>query len=322
MYLRLTSHGSPQEEYSGPRGSNRYEIDFKDVYQDGHADEKYEIFCSPLGDGKFYILRCDDHRILFRQTALCGAAEHLRSNACGHMATYQFTATPAEIIGCLGIEVKNCTVELKTVNNEVFRKVIEEGHEPRGSMYRYYSCHPSEQPSKGRSQSSSVQQFKLHNSWVLSDGALQKQIGIVPSSTLQPQDEARPLVFTATHPVPDARDPGSSTAVPLPRPILPKLMPPCQKSTEAQPGRGASSGSGYPCSSRLDRVAEIGCALVSSGRQSDAGVISDNSLRRYRMSSASRDGYSQPTHESPNRWILPPIAGHASYEGHGWPSGS
>src|ERR1700709_1412728 len=52
-------------------------IDFQDVFQSGRADHKHTIVEFPKDADKWYILRCDVHKMHFGQSPILGAAKHL-----------------------------------------------------------------------------------------------------------------------------------------------------------------------------------------------------------------------------------------------------
>ncbi|KAJ4188250.1 hypothetical protein NW759_016841 [Fusarium solani] len=57
-------------------------VAFDQIFQNGKAPVKHVIIQYPLNYGPWFILRCDEHDINFRNQL--GAAAHLRSNKHGH----------------------------------------------------------------------------------------------------------------------------------------------------------------------------------------------------------------------------------------------
>ncbi|KAH7129939.1 hypothetical protein B0J13DRAFT_645008 [Dactylonectria estremocensis] len=95
-------------------GASAKSITFEDVYQNGNAAIKHTIVQYPAGDSPWFILRCDDHGLSFKNNPIKGAATHLGSEKHGHMSR-----TPAVAIKHLGIEVLGCNATLARKNNAV-----------------------------------------------------------------------------------------------------------------------------------------------------------------------------------------------------------
>ncbi|KAK3933984.1 hypothetical protein QBC46DRAFT_274718, partial [Diplogelasinospora grovesii] len=100
-------------------------ISFAEVYQNGNAQYKHMIVEHPLYSGDFYILKCDEHGVHFKQNPLAGAAKHLHSSQHGHISKEYATA-----LKFLGYRVVDCDAQLAINNNSVAKKAFAEGYEP------------------------------------------------------------------------------------------------------------------------------------------------------------------------------------------------
>lgn len=118
--LKRARIGSPQS--IAPRT-----ILFKDVYQDGKAEYKHNIV---KYEDVFYILRCDEHGVHFKQNALAAAAKHLHGASHGHQRKEHKLA-----VETLGFHVVDCTEELAALNNAFVRRAFENGYKPLNQLH-------------------------------------------------------------------------------------------------------------------------------------------------------------------------------------------
>ncbi|KAK2056869.1 hypothetical protein LY76DRAFT_517507 [Colletotrichum caudatum] len=102
-------------------------ITFQDVYQDGKAEYKHSIV---KYDDVFYILRCDEHGVHFKQNALAAAAKHLHGASHGHLRKEHKLA-----VETLGFHVVDCTEALAALNNESVRQAFENGYKPLNQLH-------------------------------------------------------------------------------------------------------------------------------------------------------------------------------------------
>ncbi|KZL74393.1 hypothetical protein CI238_04394 [Colletotrichum incanum] len=102
-------------------------ITFKEVYQDGKAEYKHNIV---KYDDVFYILRCDEHGVHFKQNALAAAAKHLHGASHGHQKKEHKLA-----VETIGFHVVDCTEELAALNNECVRQAFENGYKPLNQLH-------------------------------------------------------------------------------------------------------------------------------------------------------------------------------------------
>ncbi|KAK1579921.1 uncharacterized protein LY79DRAFT_521798 [Colletotrichum navitas] len=102
-------------------------ITFKEVYQDGKAEYKHNIV---KYDDVFYILRCDEHGVHFKQNALAAAAKHLHGASHGHQRKEHKLA-----VETLGFHVVDCTEELAALNNECVRRAFQNGYKPLNQLH-------------------------------------------------------------------------------------------------------------------------------------------------------------------------------------------
>ncbi|KAK2017465.1 hypothetical protein LZ32DRAFT_625738 [Colletotrichum eremochloae] len=111
----------------GPRSIAPRTITFQEVYQDGKAEYKHSIV---KYDEVFYILRCDEHGVHFKQNALAAAAKHLHGASHGHLRKEHKLA-----VETIGFHVVDCTDELATLNNECVRQAFENGYKPLNQLH-------------------------------------------------------------------------------------------------------------------------------------------------------------------------------------------
>jgi hypothetical protein len=97
-------------------------ISFAEVFGDGNAKHKHFIVEYPPHGGKFYILKCDQHGVHFNANPLAGAAKHLHSAQHGNMSKER-----AQAVDLLGYLVHDCTADLANMNNDLFKKVLDDG---------------------------------------------------------------------------------------------------------------------------------------------------------------------------------------------------
>ncbi|RBR11718.1 hypothetical protein FVER53590_13031 [Fusarium verticillioides] len=90
-------------------------IEFDQVYQNGHAEPKYNIV---KHEEFWYILECKKHRLHFNNHPIRGAVKHLRGKKHN-----QTSVNYEEAIRTLGTRVLNCTEEKVAENNEVARRL-------------------------------------------------------------------------------------------------------------------------------------------------------------------------------------------------------
>jgi len=113
---------SKQSSPGRQRKANPRTISFDEVYSNGNAQYKHFIVEYPPHSSKFYILKCDQHGVHFNANPLAGAAKHLHSAQHGNMSKER-----AQAVDILGHMVWDCDAQLATKNNELFRKVLEDG---------------------------------------------------------------------------------------------------------------------------------------------------------------------------------------------------
>ncbi|OHW99809.1 hypothetical protein CSPAE12_01479 [Colletotrichum incanum] len=102
-------------------------ITFKEVYQNGKAEYKHNIV---KYDDVFYILRCDEHGVHFKQNALAAAAKHLHGASHGHQKKEHKLA-----VKTIRFHVVDCTEELAALNNECVRQAFENGYKPLNQLH-------------------------------------------------------------------------------------------------------------------------------------------------------------------------------------------
>ncbi|TDZ14086.1 hypothetical protein Cob_v013000 [Colletotrichum orbiculare MAFF 240422] len=102
-------------------------IKFQDVYQDGKAEFKHTIV---KYEDVFYVLKCDEHGVHFKQNALAAAAKHLHGASHGHLKKEHRLAVQK-----LGFHVVDCTDELAKLNNDVVQKAFENGYKPLNQLH-------------------------------------------------------------------------------------------------------------------------------------------------------------------------------------------
>ncbi|KAK1702435.1 hypothetical protein BDP67DRAFT_265322 [Colletotrichum lupini] len=102
-------------------------ITFAEVYQDGKAEYKHNIV---KFEDVFYILRCDEHGVHFKQNALAAAAKHLHGASHGHQKKEHKLA-----VETIGFHVVDCTEELAAMNNECVRLAFENGYKPLNQLH-------------------------------------------------------------------------------------------------------------------------------------------------------------------------------------------
>ncbi|KAJ0162318.1 hypothetical protein CTA2_4760 [Colletotrichum tanaceti] len=102
-------------------------ITFQEVYQDGKAEFKHNIV---KYDDVFYILRCDEHGVHFKQNALAAAAKHLHGASHGHQKKEHKLA-----VETIGFHVVDCTEELAALNNACVRQAFENGYKPLNQLH-------------------------------------------------------------------------------------------------------------------------------------------------------------------------------------------
>ncbi|KAM6506780.1 hypothetical protein FALCPG4_018609 [Fusarium falciforme] len=112
------------------RSLARRSISFDQVFQNGNAATKHVIIQYPLNDGDWFILRCDEHDVSFKNQR--GAAAHLRSSK--HGGTWQVSTSM--VIKNFGIEVIDCDATLAGKNNLIALESGQEEAKPRAPKKR------------------------------------------------------------------------------------------------------------------------------------------------------------------------------------------
>ncbi|KAF4469367.1 hypothetical protein FALBO_3734 [Fusarium albosuccineum] len=98
-------------------------IQFDSVFQNGNAPIKHVIVQYPLQHGSWYILRCEEHGLSFKDNPLIGAAAHIRSKK------HSETCSDFErVVTLLGVEVLGCNESLAKKNNIAARKAFKSGY--------------------------------------------------------------------------------------------------------------------------------------------------------------------------------------------------
>jgi hypothetical protein len=104
------------------KNANPKTISFAEVFGDGNAKHKHFIVEYPPHGGKFYILKCEQHGVHFNANPLAGAAKHLHSAQHGNMSKER-----AQAVDLLGYLVHDCTADLANMNNDLFKKALDDG---------------------------------------------------------------------------------------------------------------------------------------------------------------------------------------------------
>ncbi|KAF9880317.1 hypothetical protein CkaCkLH20_02271 [Colletotrichum karsti] len=110
-----------------PQSIAQYTITFNEVYQDGKAEFKHTIV---KFEDIFYILKCDEHGVHFKQNALPAAAKHLHGASHNHQKKEHRIA-----LRTIGFHVVDCTDELMRLNNDVVKKAFENGYKPLNQLH-------------------------------------------------------------------------------------------------------------------------------------------------------------------------------------------
>lgn len=100
-------------------------ISFDEVYQHGEAKFKHTIVEYPKNNGRYYILKCEEHGVHFNANPLHGAAKHLASAQHGNMSKERTQA-----VQVLGYEVVGCTPEKVKLNNSAVQEALTNGYKP------------------------------------------------------------------------------------------------------------------------------------------------------------------------------------------------
>ncbi|KAK7747416.1 hypothetical protein SLS53_001671 [Cytospora paraplurivora] len=97
-------------------------LKFNEVYQDGKAQYKHQIFEYKAGSGNWYIVKCDEHDVHFKYgNPVHGAAKHVSSPQHGNRDKTHDLA-----IKLCGYLIPDCNAELAELNNREFRRALEE----------------------------------------------------------------------------------------------------------------------------------------------------------------------------------------------------
>lgn len=121
------AHRPPPPPVVGMEKRVQRTISFAEVYQDGKAQFKHQIFEYKTGSGNWYIVKCDEHGVHFKfGNPVHGAAKHVHSPQ--HDMQPKTHDLAIEICGYL---VTDCNAELAKLNNDEYqRAVAEDGYEP------------------------------------------------------------------------------------------------------------------------------------------------------------------------------------------------
>ncbi|KAL2759944.1 hypothetical protein ACRALDRAFT_2024036 [Sodiomyces alcalophilus JCM 7366] len=116
---KTTSSNNPQDDRT---------VTYDEVYRNGNAKYKHAIIS---WDGKWYILKCEEHGVHFRMSALAAAAKHLDSAAHGYLGRQQDQA-----LRLLGYRVLDCDEERANRHNKLVREAFDNGYRPLGSEHK------------------------------------------------------------------------------------------------------------------------------------------------------------------------------------------
>lgn len=116
---RTATSANPQDERT---------VTYDEVYQNGEAKYKHAIIS---WDGKWYILKCEEHSVHFRMSALAAAAKHLDSAAHGHLGRQQDQA-----LRLLGYRVLGCDQERADRHNKLVKEAFDNGYKPLGVEHK------------------------------------------------------------------------------------------------------------------------------------------------------------------------------------------
>ncbi|KAK2743004.1 hypothetical protein CKAH01_18419 [Colletotrichum kahawae] len=104
-------------------------VDFDGLYDNGDAKYKHRI----VQYGKeWFILRCDEHNIHFPYRAVTAAGSHLK----GYAHNGPSAALPA-VIEAFGVRVTGCDKDKAELNNERFKRALDEGYQVLKSAKRH-----------------------------------------------------------------------------------------------------------------------------------------------------------------------------------------
>ncbi|CAJ2504638.1 Uu.00g120320.m01.CDS01 [Anthostomella pinea] len=106
-------------------------ITFSEVYQDGKAKHKDAIVKWPAGSRKWYILKCEEHGVHFKERAVQGAAKHLSGKLHGFPDRNQEMA-----VRTLGIHVVDCNEQRASMNNQSVAEAYANGYTPENPWKR------------------------------------------------------------------------------------------------------------------------------------------------------------------------------------------
>lgn len=110
------------DQPQGPRT-----VTFDEVYQDGQAEHKDHIIEYPPKSNQWYILKCEEHHLRFKQRPLRGAAKHMDSRAHG------FKGRNADLaLQHFGYRVIGCDAMRADINNNEVSRAVAEGYQPIG----------------------------------------------------------------------------------------------------------------------------------------------------------------------------------------------
>ncbi|WQF89375.1 hypothetical protein CDEST_14389 [Colletotrichum destructivum] len=95
-------------------------ISFNEVYGDGNSTHKHKIVNY---EGKWFILKCDEHGIHFPYNAVVAAGCHLRSHSHGGTSS-----SLSAVVKAFGIRVNDCSHEKAELNNKMFLNALSNGY--------------------------------------------------------------------------------------------------------------------------------------------------------------------------------------------------
>ncbi|KAI5463527.1 hypothetical protein BGZ63DRAFT_422870 [Mariannaea sp. PMI_226] len=98
-------------------------VQFDEVFQDGKAPIKHIIVQWPPERKSWYIIRCEEHDLNFKDNPLSGGAAHLRGRKHGKKSDFN------AVVEAFGIEVLGCDESLTERNNAESRDAFKNGYE-------------------------------------------------------------------------------------------------------------------------------------------------------------------------------------------------
>ncbi|KAF4467099.1 hypothetical protein FALBO_6035 [Fusarium albosuccineum] len=126
-------------------GPGKRSIHFDAVFQNGNAPVKHVIVQWPQDHGNWYIVRCEEHGLNFKDNPLLAGSVHLGRGK--HQKKQRDYGT---VIEMLGYEVLGCDKNLAAKNNAAARRTFKTGHEPPAADSIEVSEEIPSSPSEGR----------------------------------------------------------------------------------------------------------------------------------------------------------------------------